>query len=128
MKTIFIPPKVSNIEGAPFAYCDSIETIKVDKNNPYYDARKDCNAIIKTDSNELIQGCKNTIILDDIKTIGMWAFEGTKISTIELPEGLEYIRYGAFLNCKYLTSVISRMVDPLELYETYMSDFVRQRE
>ena len=37
--------------------------IDVSGQNPKYDSRNDCNAIIETATNKLIKGCKNTKFL-----------------------------------------------------------------
>ena len=62
IKEITIPKTTINIREGVFAPCHQLEKIIVDKNNPVYDSRNNCNAIIETDTNTLLQGCKNTII------------------------------------------------------------------
>ena len=62
LKSINIPASVTEIGLSPFAGCSSLETIIVDAKNKVYDSRDNCNAIIETASNTLIQGCPNTTI------------------------------------------------------------------
>lgn len=56
----------------------------------YYDSRENCNAIIETATNTLINGCKNTIIPNSVTTIGYGAFWGcsglTRIDAYPNPE------------------------------------------
>ncbi|MDE6124102.1 MAG: leucine-rich repeat domain-containing protein, partial [Eubacterium sp.] len=62
LKSINIPQNVEIIEPYAFRNCSSLSAITVDENNEYYDSRNNCNAIIETDTDILIFGCKNTII------------------------------------------------------------------
>ena len=68
MKSVVIPKSVISIGYNIFLNCDNLEKIIVDEENPMYDSRDNSNAIIKTATNELIVGCKNTIIPNSIKT------------------------------------------------------------
>lgn len=53
---------------------DELESIKVSEENPTYDSRNGCNAIIETGTNTLIKGCKNTSIPDGVEIIRAGAF------------------------------------------------------
>ena len=44
------------------AVLDNLTTIVVDEDNPYYDSRDNCNAVIDSQTNELIIGCQRTVI------------------------------------------------------------------
>jgi DNA polymerase III epsilon subunit-like protein len=71
-----------------------------------YDSRDSCNAVIKTATNSLIAGCKNTIIPDGVKTIGDFAFNGcTELIKISIPDGVTSIGELAFCNCANLSSI-----------------------
>ena len=68
--------------------------------NPVYHSSGDC--IIKTEANELIAGCKNTIIPSDgsVTSIGRYAFSGSMdMTSIVVPESVTNIEWGAFNNC-----------------------------
>lgn len=52
-----------------FTGCERLSAIIVNENNPIYDSRNHCNAIIETAANALIAGCMNTIIPDSITSI-----------------------------------------------------------
>lgn len=99
-----IPSSVENIGKNPFALCPSIEVITVDENNAFYNSRDNCNAIIKTSTNELISGCKNTVIPNDIVSIGDSAFEYCRERTGDLiiPNTVISIGYYAFDGCSNL--------------------------
>ena len=59
LTSITLPASVTSIAGDAFGGCSSLTSIKVDKENKYYDSRNNCNAIIATESNTLVIGCKN---------------------------------------------------------------------
>lgn len=83
----------------------NLHIIKVDENNLKYDSRNNCNAIIETETNTLIIGCKNTIIPNDVTSIGAFAFVGNiKLYIIDIPDNINYIKRNAFDSCR-LTSI-----------------------
>lgn len=84
----------------------NFDTIIVDDNNPVYDSRENCNAIIQTSSNKLLVGSNNTIIPDTVTQIGEFAFRGrTSLTEANIPNGVEYIGAYAFLGCTSLTNI-----------------------
>ena len=104
--SITIPSSVTSIGFSPFLSCSGLTSITVDSNNPNYDSRNNCNAIIETSTNALIQGCQNTIIPNSVTTIRMSAFCGcTDITSITIPSGVTSIGSVAFKNCTGLTSI-----------------------
>ena len=104
--SIKIPRSVTSIGIAALSSCVSLESITVDENNPCFDSRMDCNAIIETSTNTLRMGCKNTTIPSTITHIGEDAFlECRDLTSIEIPEGVTRIPLGAFCGCVSLESV-----------------------
>lgn len=61
-ESIDIPASVTTIEERAIYNCALLGSITVDEKNTVYDSRDNCNAIIKTKTNELIVGCYNTVI------------------------------------------------------------------
>ena len=103
---IEIPYSVINIGNAVLSNCTGVNSIVVSNDNPIYDSRNNCNAIIETASNTLILGCKNTIIPNDVTCIGAYAFNGcTGLTSIEIPHAVTKISTCAFYGCKNLTLV-----------------------
>ena len=77
--------------------CTSLTSIVVDKDNPVFDSRDNCNAIIETASNTLVAGCITTKIPEGITTIGLWAFGGFQnLTSITLPHSLNRIERSSF--------------------------------
>lgn len=111
-----------------FKGCD-LENITIDNDNPVYDSRQNCNAIIETATNTLVRGyskstipttvtsigdsafyeCKNLtsiVIPSNVISIGDEAFNGCiSLVNITLYNGLTSIGNYAFLNCINLTNV-----------------------
>lgn len=86
--------------------CNNLTSIVVESGNAQYDSRNNCNAIIETKTNELIQGCVSTVIPNSITSIGDNAFNGcTRLSSIVIPESVTSIDSGAFQDCIGLTSI-----------------------
>ena len=78
----------------------------------------DCNAIIDSNTNELVLGCNSTIIPKGVTTIGSSAFDGrTGLKTISIPEGVTSIGWSAFDGCSSLTTIT--LPSTLNKYESY---------
>ncbi|MBQ5722950.1 MAG: leucine-rich repeat domain-containing protein, partial [Muribaculaceae bacterium] len=54
LTSIVIPDSVTEIGGSVFSDCNNLKSIVVDKGNPRYDSRNNCNAIIETATNALV--------------------------------------------------------------------------
>ena len=107
LKSIVISKSVEHIEGELFSFCYYVETIVVDEDNPYFDSRNNCNAIIETKTNKLLVGCQNTIIPYGVQIIGERAFEQCiYLKSIKIPNSVTSIEEHAFWNCERLTSII----------------------
>ena len=105
LTSVTIPASVTSIENSIFSG-KNLTSIVVSPDNPVYDSRNGCNAIIETNSNVLINGCKTTIIPDSVTGIGMFAFSGNVgLTNVTIPDGVESIGLGAFQSCSNLVSV-----------------------
>ncbi|MBQ8227301.1 MAG: leucine-rich repeat protein, partial [Bacteroidaceae bacterium] len=86
--------------------CSGLTSIVVEEGNGHYDSRNNCNAIIETETNTLIAGCKNTIIPNGVTSIGDDAFSGCSgLTSITIPDGVTSIGRNAFYGCSGLTSI-----------------------
>ncbi len=107
ISSVYIPKSVREIWNAAFGDCDNLLSIVVDAENPVYDSRNGCNAIIETKENRLISGCASTIIPDGVVNIAQFAFIGCdNLTSITFPESLNIIEYRAFWTCNGLTSIV----------------------
>ncbi|MBR3101834.1 MAG: leucine-rich repeat protein [Muribaculaceae bacterium] len=105
--SLFIPKSVTPIGNGAFGGCSNIESIQVEDGNPKYDSRDNCNAIIETESNTLIAGCKTTIIPGTVTAISSNAFSrNTSLTSIDIPDSVTEITPNSFYGCTALASVI----------------------
>ena len=105
--TITIPHSVTSIGYATFSDCPRLTSIIVESGNTIYDSRNNCNAIIETSTNTLIQGCKTTIIPNGVRRIGSGSFEDcTGLTSVTIPNSVNSIEQNAFDGCTGLASII----------------------
>ena len=106
LTSVEIPSSVTSIYDNPFAGCSSLTSITVADDNPIYDSREACNAIIETASNTLITGCLNTVIPSSVTSIGWATFSGcSSLTSIKIPNSVTSIGGYAFIACSALTSI-----------------------
>ena len=97
---------VTSISSTAFNRCGNLTGITVNANNPVYDSRDNCNAIIETATNTLVVGCKGTVIPNTVTAIGNKAFYwSVGLTRIVIPNSVVTIDVSAFSNCWSLTSV-----------------------
>ncbi|MDD7654586.1 MAG: leucine-rich repeat domain-containing protein, partial [Sodaliphilus sp.] len=142
LMSINIPESVTEIGEKAFDECQALTSIIVAEGNKVYDSRNNCNAIIETKTNRLIQGCANTFIPESVLVIenyafegysqlasitipnsvtkiGNWAFEGcTALTSITIPNSVTKIGYEAFYECKNLKEIILFQTDPSKIKVT----------
>ena len=143
---IKIPPSVKHIGSGVFGgnYLtgeSKLVKLSVDEDNCVYDSRDNCNAIIETETNTVIQGCKTTVLpksvdkigtsaftdteienidLSNVNYIGPCAFQTTKLKKIYLSDELKEISHHAFGNCKYLEEVkLPANLEKIGIYAFY---------
>ena len=106
LTSVTIPASVTVIGQSAFSNCVDLASIEVANDNPVYDSRNGCNAIIETATNTLVAGCKNTLIPNSVTTIGISAFDFcTGLTHIEIPNSVITIGTAAFSHCSSLTAV-----------------------
>lgn len=103
--TLTIPRSVSFIDGLAFDDCYRLTSIDVVSDNPYFDSRNNCNAIIKTSTNTLVKGCKNTVIPNTVEVIGRAAFTQVSMEEMPIPNSVKRIEWIAFWLCHSLKKV-----------------------
>lgn len=109
LKKIFIPATVTKIDFGILNRHPNIESITVDKGNPVYDSRDNCNAVIETASGNLVFGCRNTTIPNTVKKISGNAFLGCSFDVFYIPASVVEINTNALPDKQTTGSVV---VDP----------------
>ena len=106
LTSITIPNSVTSIGNDAFRACERLTSIVIDEGNIKYDSRKNCNAIIETATNTLIQGCNSTVIPNSVTSIGEHAFyKCSGLTAITIPNSVTSIGKGTFAGCSSLGSV-----------------------
>ena len=107
LNSVIIPSSVISIGEKAFYDCPALASISVASENPTYDSRDNCNAIIQKADNTLIVGCKATTIPNTVTSIGYGAFYGcSALTSIDIPSSVTSIGNTAFSDCSSLTSII----------------------
>lgn len=104
--TLYIPASVDSIGSCVFSYCNDLDAIIVDPDNPKYYSEN--NALITKNDKTLLAACKNTVIPDDIRGIGSYAFASMSnlIEVPELPLTLRIIDDHAFYACPFIGNLV----------------------
>ena len=108
MKSITIPKSVEYIESGAFCALESLSYLSVDEDNPVYDSRGGCNAIIESATNTLLYGCMTTVIPNGVEVIAMnafWIVCNTEPFALDIPASVKVIDYCAFQTCDWLVGV-----------------------
>ena len=112
MTTFYVPENVSLIDHMALGMCSALTSIAVEPTNRTYDSRNGCNAIIQKSTNELIAGCKYTIIPNDVQLIRECAFYANDIKSLTIPTNVESIGNSAFRYCRNMRSLAMKAKTP----------------
>ena len=112
-----IPAGLTVIERHAFNYISGLTSIVVDPANPVYDSRGGCNALIETETNNLIRGCAATVIPNTVTSLRAYAFCGVAgASSVDIPASVKSLGGYAFGEMPDLTSAyIPATVDSIGL-------------
>ena len=103
---ISLSKNVANYKREEIWGLENLTTIEVDADNPTYDSRDGCNAIIETVGSTLEVGCKATSIPPSVTHICALSFKNcVGLTSITVPPSVTSIGDGAFKYCVGLTSV-----------------------
>ena len=103
--------KVGSITAHPFRDCN-LEYIEVDPWNPVFDSRNNCNCIVYTKTDAVIQGSLNSVVDDTIKRIESGAFSRLPLKAMKFGKNIEFIGVKAFDNCSELAELYFASPNP----------------
>ena len=107
LEKIHIPASVTKIEQNIFAYTQVLRNLTVAEDNPVYDSRNNCKAIIETATNTLITGSGQAFIPNTVTSIAENAFFAIQnLCNVTIPTSVTSIGSSAFSMCTDLTSMI----------------------
>lgn len=126
LKNLVLPKSVTeivNVASMDKNGQNQLDTISIDPENPIYDSRDNCNAIIETATNKLIFGAGNATIPNGVVEIGDYAFDRNYgIKTLIIPDSVKKIGTHAFYACQYVSTVtIGSNVEELSGTNTFYS-------
>lgn len=114
LKSVVIPKGVKEIDHFAFLFCPNLTSIVVSEENPIYDSRENCNAIIHTSTNELVLGHHSSTIPNTVRRIGHAAFYACKdLKAIHIPDSVTDISNQVFGGCTNLTSIVVAKGNPV---------------
>ena len=121
LEMVTIGKSVKSIGKYMVGHCNSLTSIKVLEDNPNFDSRGGCNAIIETATNTLVAGCSATVIPQDVQHIGGYAFCYIEsLTSIDIPDSVESIGDEAFYGCESLPIIdIPNSVETIGDYAFY---------
>ena len=107
MESLKISKNIVDINVGDNWECVNLTRIEVDGENPVYDSRENCNAIIHTATNSLLMGCFMTTIPNSVTIIDEFSFVNcVRLTKIDIPNNIVKIGDGAFENCTSLTNIV----------------------
>ncbi len=106
---IYIPQKVNNIGYGVFRGCTSLRSVEVDSKNKFFKTVN--NVLFNKNKSSLISYAVNDgedfyEIPDSVMLICDWAFYGSNLKHIIIPDSVTEIGEGAFCNCTELEELV----------------------
>lgn len=94
---------VGSIGDSAFKGCTALSAMTVDAGNETF--RADGNCVIEKNTEQLVLGCKDSVIPAGVASIGEKAFFGVGIASVEIPASVTEIGKEAFSGCNSMTSL-----------------------
>lgn len=104
-ESLVIPQSVTSIGFEAFGNMNALESLVVEQGNTVYDSRGGCNAVIETATNNLIAGCKTTVIPNTVTSIDICAFDVCPITELNIPASVTSIDEYAVRLCSSLSTI-----------------------
>lgn len=103
---LYIPKSLTNISQGAFAR-SNFQSIIVAEDNPVYDSRENCDAIIHTATNTLHIGSTSTVIPSSVTAIGSQSFMACgNLVSLDIPQTVTSMGDNVFPDCWNLSSIV----------------------
>ena len=109
---LFIPAGLQEIGEDAFFGCN-FQSITVDPENPVYDSRNNCNAIIETATNKMMQASEQVSIPATVTSIASHAFSRLTMSRLEIPQTVTQMEYNSLSEIRAITFKVSYPTPPV---------------
>lgn len=117
LTSVYIGSKVREIAHTAFNSTSKLNSIEVSPDNATFLSVDNC--VIERETNGLVVGCNTSIIPNTVTIIDYYAFYGSGITSIEIPESVVDIRSQAFRLCANLERIICKGNTPLISSDTF---------
>ena len=91
LRSIYLPNNVSELALHVFSGCKQLTTVSVSPNNPVYDSRDNCNAIIHTATNTMVSGGITATVPTSVTDFSDDALTGTRRVSFTIPPQIHHI-------------------------------------
>lgn len=100
-----LPASLKNIDDKAFLECTGLISLTVDEDNTVYKVISDC--LINTKTGALVLGLSTGVIPQDgtVQSLQQYCFNNTKVTSVQIPEGVTSIPSNAFSYCRQLEQV-----------------------
>ena len=114
LRSIFIPASVTSLTSTSVSACPQLRRVVVSPDNPVYDSRDGCNAIIETATNMLLSGSAAAYIPRSVTSLSDEAFNYFHPDTLTIPRQITRIgpwTLAANIGCLYMESPVPPAFD-----------------
>lgn len=106
IRSLSIGRNMRHVGHHAFGHATMMQSITVDRYNPYFHSVPESNALIETATGRLVLGCKASLVTDGVTAIGQGAFCGqTGLEEINLPASIRTIESRAYDGCSGVRAV-----------------------
>lgn len=113
LKSLYFPKNVTNLSTCSVWGCVNLTNIIVDKDNPEYDSRYNCNGVVRKSDTTLIVACPNTKFVDGIKRIESDCFSSLNLHYVHIPASVVDISENPFVFCSEIDSITVDEANPV---------------
>ena len=109
LRSIFIPASVTSLSSTSVSACQYLRRVVVSPDNPVYDSREECNAIIETATNRLLSASAVARIPRSVTSLSDEAFNYFHPDTLTIPRQITRIgpwTLAANIGCLYMESTV----------------------